>query len=46
MIGTPGVPVTADESYDLDNDMLFGNNVFELKEREVRTVERTLEQDN
>jgi len=24
--------LTADEAYDLDNDMLFGNNTFELRE--------------
>lgn len=31
--------LTADEAYDLDNDMLFGNNTFELREMSESTKE-------
>ena len=30
--GSASLINTADEAYDLDNDILFGNNAFELRE--------------
>jgi ubiquitin carboxyl-terminal hydrolase 47 len=52
----PNMILTADEAYDLDNDMLFGNGGFELREMEerkdtdavVRTVQppKTIDEDD